>query len=136
MNTRTLFLSLALGALAACGQSTDVAEVERDPSAPPPVPVEQSTGGPCPTVEAFIDLMGMETVGTVSGYTIMAEPGRSLACSEPALGSVECAVTGPSNIRVESGPTLFTNYMLEAGQSGTLTVGTTGPACYLNANGG
>jgi hypothetical protein len=131
---KPILFALAAFALAACGQSTDVAE--RDPNAPPPVPVEQSTGGPCATVEAFIDLMGMETVGSVSGYTILAEPGRSLACSEEALGSVECAVTGPSNIRVESSPTSFTNYMLEAGQSGTLTVGPTGPDCHLNANGG
>lgn len=128
-------LAISTLALVACGQTTTI-EQEPRPEAPPPVEVAQSTGGPCATVEAFIDLMGMETVGSVSGYTIMAEPGRSLACSEPALGAVECAVTGASNIRVEQSETAFTNYVLQQGQSGTLTVGPNGPACHLNANGG
>jgi hypothetical protein len=133
MNMRTLFLTFALSALAACSQPAETPA--RAPSAPPPAPMAQSTGGPCPTVEALTDTVGFETLGTVSGYTITAEP-RTLACSEEALGSVECAVTGPTAIRVEQSATSFTNYTLAAGQSGTLVVGPNGPQCHLNANGG
>jgi hypothetical protein len=120
-------------AVAACGQTT---AVESAPAAEePPAPVAQSTGGACRTVPALTDLLGMESQGAIGAYTIVATPG-AVACSEPALDSVECAFTGPAEARVASSETSFTNYVLDAGQSGTLTVGLNGPSCYLNANGG
>jgi hypothetical protein len=128
--TKHALLAFATLALAACGQATTV---ESAPEAP--IDIVQSSGGACTEVPALIDNVGFESQGLVSGYTIMSDPG-TVACSESALGSVECAVTGPAAIRVEQSATAFTNYTLDAGQSGTLTVGPTGPACYLNANGG
>jgi hypothetical protein len=124
--------AIAIFALAACGQP---AAPERPAAAPAPVDVAQSTGGACTSPEALTDTVGFEPQGSISGYTILSEP-RTVVCSEPANGAVECAITGPTAIRVEQSAMSFTNYVLEAGQSGTLTVGPNGPACHLNANGG
>jgi hypothetical protein len=126
---RALFI-LSILALGACGQTTVEAPA---PERPAPVDVVQSVAGACTSPEALIDTVGFESLGAVSGYTITAEPG-TVACSEPALGAVECAVTGPTAIRVEQSPASFTNYTLAAGQRGTLTVGPSGPACHLNAS--
>ncbi|GAM97161.1 hypothetical protein U91I_00786 [alpha proteobacterium U9-1i] len=123
-------LALSAFALAACGQAANV-----EPAPEAPVEVAQSTGGACTEVPALIDTVGFESQGSVAGHTILSDPG-TVACSEPALDSVECAITGPTAIRVETGPTSFVNYTLAAGQSGTLTVGPSGSACHLNANGG
>ena len=131
-------LMLVAAALTACGPNA------APPAAEGPAPSEavdavsegmaQSTGGPCPVAQAIADEAGLEAHGSVGGYEITATPG-GLACSEPALGRVECAATGPAELHVTAQDTAA--WTLEAGQSGTLVVAADGGAiCYLNANGG
>lgn len=126
---RAFLLLAAAAALAACSQPapSDDEGAAND--------VVQAEAVSCQTVPALSDDLGMETHGAVAGQTITATPG-AVACSEPALDSVECEIAGPADVRVASSEDAFVNYVVSAGQSGVLTVGPEGSACQLNAGEG
>lgn len=128
---RRLAFSLALGA-AACGQTVDTPTTETQPAAPQPASV-QTSGEPCRELANSTDDAGMETLGVVSGYTISATRG-ALACSEPALGRVDCAMTGPGEAHALGQERL--GFALDAGQTATFIVGPDGARCFLNESGG
>ncbi len=120
-----LFLVAALGlVLAACGQPESTRA-----DAPAPAPID---GEPCHTPTILSESIDLERIGAVGAYEISATPG-ALACSEPALGSVDCIVTGPGEVHAAAQNTV--GFALEAGETGTFTVGPEGPRCFLNASG-
>lgn len=125
-------LIFALG-FAACGPSVEAPTQESIRAEAASPIAAQTSGEPCGELAVARDDAGMETLGVVSGYTISATRGV-LACSEPALGSVECAATGPGEVHVSAGERI--GYALSEGQTAAFVVTPEGPSCVLNVSGG